>query len=62
MAAGSHLGCPKITLYRISYHFRYTIFIFVNFFYKMAAGADNEIVTRTPTQRCTPTRRLRLRC
>ena len=22
MAAGSHFGCPKITLYRISYHFR----------------------------------------
>ena len=26
MAAGSHFGCPKITLYRILYH------------YKMAAG------------------------
>ena len=81
MAAGSHFGCPKITLYRISYHFRsipqflflwiflqngcrrpfcmsenhfrshfwpfqinmqlylfFEIFIFVNFFYKMAAG------------------------
>ena len=22
MAAGSHFGCPKITLYRISYYFR----------------------------------------
>ena len=39
MAAGSHFGCPKITLYRISYHYRsIPPFYFVNIFYKMAAG------------------------
>ena len=40
MAAGSHFGCPIITLYRISYHFRSIpqfLFLF-KFFSKMAAG------------------------
>ena len=36
MAVGSHFGCPKLTLYRISYHFRSIpqFLIFVNFFTK----------------------------
>ena len=34
MAAGSHFGCPKITLYRISYHFR----SIPQILFKMAAG------------------------
>ena len=39
MAAGSHFGCPKITLYRISYHFRsIPQFLFCEIFHKMAAG------------------------
>ena len=40
MAAGSHFGCLKITLYRISYHFRsIPQFLFVKFICKiMAAG------------------------
>ena len=39
MAAGSHFECPKITLYRIYYHFRsIPQFLFCDFFCKMAAG------------------------
>ena len=34
-----YFGCPKIALYRISYHFRsIPQFLFLWFFYKMAAG------------------------
>ena len=40
MAADSHFGYPKITLYRISYHFRsIPQFLFCELFYKMAASA-----------------------
>ena len=45
MAAGGHFGCPKITLDRITGHFRcirnlnFFLNFFLNYFYKMAASA-----------------------
>ena len=40
MAASSHFGCPKITLYRISYHFRsIPQFLFMIFFTKWLPAA-----------------------
>ena len=49
MAASSHFGCQKITLYRFSYHFRSMpqfLFLWI-FFYKMAVGGQFECLKIT---------------